>query len=180
MADPGITSILQRLDLGEENPGAYLGDPGAGSAGWSTARDTSIASINPATGNSIASVWACSAADYEQVLAASSETFLRWRLYPSTLIRENRWRAQRYGTGGELLDHGRGDAVPFPDLVDEMIDIFTTDATELDCLEEIRRARRIAAEGSSADRQRAVHHRLPAARPRLPPGPDRRQRQPRR
>ena len=82
---------------------------------------------------------------------------LRWRLYPSTLIRENRWRAQRYGTGGELLDHGRGDAVPFPDLVDEMIDIFTADATELDCLEEIRRARRIAAEGSSADRQRAVH-----------------------
>jgi aldehyde dehydrogenase (NAD+) len=83
MADSGITTLLQRLDLREENPGAYLGNPDSGSGGWSTARDTLVKSVNPATGKSIASVWACSGADYEQVLAASSETFLRWRLYPA-------------------------------------------------------------------------------------------------
>jgi aldehyde dehydrogenase (NAD+) len=83
MTDADISRILQRLGLRAENPGAYLGSPERGSGGWSTARDSSIESVNPATGRTIASVWACSASDYEQVLAASCETFLRWRLYPA-------------------------------------------------------------------------------------------------
>ena len=84
---------------------------------------------------------------------------LRWRLYPATLIRENRWRAQRYGATGKLIDHGKTEPVPFADLVEEIIELLTPDATALGCVEDIQRARRIAAEGSSADRQRAVHAR---------------------
>lgn len=81
----------------------------------------------------------------------------RWRLYPHTLIRENRWRAQRYGVGGALVDHGRAEKAPFADLVEELIDLLSEDAETLGCAREIRHARRIAAEGSSAARQRAAH-----------------------
>lgn len=80
----------------------------------------------------------------------------RWRLYPRTIIMENRWRAQRYGTEGDLVDHGRSRLVPFADLVEEMIDLFGTDAELLDCRRELGQLRRVLREGTSAERQRAV------------------------
>ncbi len=80
----------------------------------------------------------------------------RWRIYPPTLIRENRWRAQRYGVAGELVDHGRGSLAPMADLVEEIIDLVGPDAEVLGCHAEVLHARRIAAEGTSSDRQRAV------------------------
>ncbi len=81
----------------------------------------------------------------------------RWRIYPATLIRENRWRAQRYGTNDKLVDHGRSVLAPFADLIEEMIDLFGADAEALGCKAELLHARRIAREGTSADRQRAVY-----------------------
>ncbi len=81
----------------------------------------------------------------------------RWRLYPATLIRENRWRAQRYGVQGQLVDHGRSVLAPFADLVEELIDLTGPDAEALGCRSEVLHARRIAREGTSADRQRAVY-----------------------
>jgi carboxylate-amine ligase len=81
----------------------------------------------------------------------------RWRLYPNTLIQENRWRAQRYGSRGELVDHGLGELVPFNSLMEELIGIIAEDAEELGCLEEVLRIRQIAVEGTSADRQRAAY-----------------------
>ncbi|MDH3669101.1 MAG: carboxylate-amine ligase [Paracoccaceae bacterium] len=81
----------------------------------------------------------------------------RWRIYPATLIRENRWRAQRYGTNDKLVDHGRSVLAPFADLMEEMIDLFGADAEALGCKAELLHARRIAREGTSADRQRAVY-----------------------
>jgi carboxylate-amine ligase len=80
----------------------------------------------------------------------------RWRLYPSTLIAENRWRAQRYGAGGRLVDHGRRRMAPFADLIEELIDLVGHDAQTLGCRSELLHARRIAAQGDSASRQRAV------------------------
>jgi carboxylate-amine ligase len=80
----------------------------------------------------------------------------RWRNYLPALIAENRWIAQRHGVGGELLDFGRGAAVPFADLVDELIDLVGQEADALGCRKEVEHARRIAAEGASADRQLAV------------------------
>ena len=38
----------------------------------------------------------------------------RWRYYPPFLVRENRWRAQRYGTTEGMVDFGKGAVVPFP------------------------------------------------------------------
>ena len=86
----------------------------------------------------------------------------RWRLYPATLIRENRWRAQRYGTQGQLVDHGRGVMAPFADLIEELIDLIGPDAEALGCRAEVLQARRIAREGTSADRQRAVYEKAVA------------------
>lgn len=81
----------------------------------------------------------------------------RWRLYPATLIAENRWRAQRYGCEGSLIDLGAGRLAPLADLVEELIDLVAEDAAELGCSAELAHLRRIAAEGTSARRQRATH-----------------------
>ncbi len=80
----------------------------------------------------------------------------RWRMYPRTLIMENRWRAQRFGTAGKLMDLGQGTLSPFPDLVEELIDLALPEAEILGCHTELLRTRRIAADGNSALRQRAA------------------------
>ncbi|NNU81331.1 carboxylate-amine ligase [Halovulum dunhuangense] len=81
----------------------------------------------------------------------------RWRVYPGTIVMENRWRAQRYGASGKLVDHGRSQLVPFADLVEEMIELFGADAEQLDCRQELLSLRRLVRDGTSADRQRQVH-----------------------
>jgi len=87
----------------------------------------------------------------------------RWRQYAAMLISENIWRAQRYGIEGTLMDFGKGILVPFADLVEEMIEILRPDAEELGCLEHVERARVIAKEGTSAERQREVVKKAVAA-----------------
>jgi glutamate---cysteine ligase / carboxylate-amine ligase len=81
----------------------------------------------------------------------------RWRLYPATLIGENRWRAQRYGCEGTLIDLGASRLAPVAELVEEIIALVAEDAAELGCAAEVADLRRIAAEGSSARRQRQTH-----------------------
>jgi carboxylate-amine ligase len=81
----------------------------------------------------------------------------RWRHYMHALVAENRWLAQRHGASGELIDFGRGEAVPFAELVEELIALIDAEAGALGCREEVARARRIAAEGASADRQLAAY-----------------------
>lgn len=81
----------------------------------------------------------------------------RWRIYPRTMIMENRWRAQRYGATGKLVDHGRSQLTECETLVEELIDLVATDAEALGCATELRHLRRIVREGTSSDRQRATH-----------------------
>ena len=81
----------------------------------------------------------------------------RWRAYDPFLISENRWRAQRYGVSEGLIDFGAEAITPFPDLMDEMIEILAEDAEALGSAAEIQRLRQIAANGNSADRQRAAY-----------------------
>jgi carboxylate-amine ligase len=76
-----------------------------------------------------------------------------WRSYPVFLLEENRWRAQRYGLSGSLFDFGRGELVPNADLLEEILALVHEDAVALGCLDEVQGARRILAEGTSADRQ---------------------------
>jgi carboxylate-amine ligase len=80
----------------------------------------------------------------------------RWRIYDNFLISENRWMAQRYGASGGLIDFGRREIVPLPDLVEELIELLSEDAEALGCLTELEAARAILAKGTSATRQRRV------------------------
>ena len=82
----------------------------------------------------------------------------RWRRYSRMLIKENRWRAQRYGTDQGLIDFGIGEIVPYEDLLEEIIELVRVDALALDCLPEVEHARKIVTGGTSAHRQIAVYH----------------------
>lgn len=77
----------------------------------------------------------------------------RWRTYADMLVSENVWRAQRYGTAGELMDYGKSALVPFHELIDELVELLRPDAETLGCVSEVEYARVIAREGTSAARQ---------------------------
>jgi carboxylate-amine ligase len=81
----------------------------------------------------------------------------RWRVYSPFLISENMWRAQRYGVEGSLIDFGRGELVPFQNLVEEAIEMLAQDAVEFDVVEELRHMRTIVRDGTSAHRQLSVY-----------------------
>ena len=87
----------------------------------------------------------------------------RWREYAPILIEENIWRAQRYGIDESLMDFGRGELVPYRELLDEVIDLVRPDAEALDCVDEVEEARGILERGTSADRQLAVYQRAQEA-----------------
>ncbi|MGQ9365946.1 carboxylate-amine ligase [Azospirillum sp. A39] len=80
-----------------------------------------------------------------------------WRPYRRLLIEENRWRAQRYGFDDGLVDFGRGEIVPYADLLEELIELVQEDARHFGCVAEVAHARDILARGTSAHRQVAVY-----------------------
>jgi carboxylate-amine ligase len=82
----------------------------------------------------------------------------RWRIYANSLVQENRWLAQRYGTGGELVDFGKGSKVAYPALIEELLSLVREDAERLGCWLEVQLARAIADRGTSAHRQLALFH----------------------
>lgn len=85
---------------------------------------------------------------------------LTFRVYPTELIEENKWRAVRYGLDGKLLDLGKQREVPARDLIHEMIDWFLGDVVdELGTRKEVEYAYTIMAKGTSADRQLATFER---------------------
>jgi carboxylate-amine ligase len=85
---------------------------------------------------------------------------MTFRVYPSTLIEENKWRAVRYGLDGKLIDFGKQQELPARELVRELIEWFLGDVIdELGSRAEIEYAYRILDEGSSADRQLATYQR---------------------
>ena len=81
----------------------------------------------------------------------------RWRIYARMLVNENRWRAQRYGMDEGLIDFGTETVVPYADLLEELLVLIAEDAQSLGCEAEVRRARDIAARGTSAHRQRRIY-----------------------
>jgi carboxylate-amine ligase len=79
---------------------------------------------------------------------------LTFRVYPSALIEENKWRAVRYGLDGKLIDLGNGQELPARALVRELIEWFIDDVLdELGSRKEVEYAFRILEHGTSADRQ---------------------------
>ena len=75
------------------------------------------------------------------------------RRYSTMLVAENRWLAQRYGTERGLVDFGRRALVPYPELLDEILDLISEDAAALECEAEVAHARTILERGTSAHAQ---------------------------
>ncbi|MGF3022808.1 carboxylate-amine ligase [Methylobacterium aquaticum] len=73
------------------------------------------------------------------------------------VIRENLWRAQRDGVRAALIDPEAGRAVPYGEALEAVLAQISEDAAELGCGPALDAARRIAREGTSADRQRAAY-----------------------
>lgn len=80
----------------------------------------------------------------------------RWRLYDRFMVAENRWRAQRYGFDEGLIDFGRGRIVPYPDLLEEILQLVRPDAEYFDCVAEVEHGRTILRRGTSAHKQLAL------------------------
>ena len=86
----------------------------------------------------------------------------RWRRYARLLIEENRWRAHRFGMDEGLIDFGRGEVVPYPHLLDEIIGFIREDAEHFGCVDEVEHARTIVARGTSAHWQLDTFHKAVA------------------
>lgn len=120
-----MTDLLERLGLSDINSGAWAGG----------ALDTSggdiVASENPTTGETIASVALASPEHYEQVVKAAEDAFLKWRMLPAPkrgeIVREmgDAMREHKDDLGrlvtlevGKLLSEGLGEVQESIDMAD--------------------------------------------------------------
>ena len=71
-----MSDLLTRLGLSSENNGAFCD-------GEMQTTGRVVQSINPATGEVIASVRLASADDYETIIGKTTEAFDRWRMLPA-------------------------------------------------------------------------------------------------
>ncbi|HZF14474.1 MAG TPA: carboxylate-amine ligase [Steroidobacteraceae bacterium] len=81
----------------------------------------------------------------------------RWRIYADMLVAENRWRAMRYSFDEGLLDLAKGQVVPFPELLEELLELVREDAETMGCEREVAHTREILKRGTSAHRQVSVY-----------------------
>ena len=75
-------------------------------------------------GIAIAALFRCTL----RMLARLRAQNARWRSYSPFLLEENRWLAQRFGTGAALLDLAKGTTVPFCELMEEWLALIDEDA----------------------------------------------------
>lgn len=75
---------------------------------------------------------------------------------PSFLIRENKWRAARYGIDGEIITNTMGKTVPIKEAVEKLLIELEPTAKELDGNKELHKLRDIFTRGTSSKRQRKV------------------------
>lgn len=76
---------------------------------------------------------------------------------------ENLWRVERDGVRAELIDAAQGRAVPMAEGIEGLLARIAEDVEALDCQVACDRARTIAVNGTSADRQVAVYEAARAA-----------------
>ena len=79
--------------------------------------------------------------------------------HPLLLLNENRWRAQRYGIAGELIDPDRQKLMSCCVLMQELLAEIAQDGEAQGCTAEINRVSALLADGTSADRQIATYDR---------------------
>lgn len=83
---------------------------------------------------------------------------LTFRVYRRALINENKWRAQRWGLDGKLIDFGKQAEVDARPLMHELVAFVDDVVDDLGCRKDVEYLLHIAETGSSADRQLAVYH----------------------
>ena len=118
-----MDDILKELGISQKSSGVFAGDWVAEPTGGE------IQSLNPATGEPIATILTASEDDYDKVVASAQETFLQWRHEPAPkrgeVVRQlgNRLREFKEPLGalvalemGKIRAEGEGE-------VQEMIDI---------------------------------------------------------
>jgi carboxylate-amine ligase len=72
------------------------------------------------------------------------------------IVRQNKWRAARWGLEAELIEDERGARTHIRDAVGDLLEELGPTARRLGCRDELASVHRILAAGSSASRQRAV------------------------
>jgi glutamate---cysteine ligase / carboxylate-amine ligase len=88
-------------------------------------------------------------------LRAQNQT---WRLYRTEFIRENKWRASRFGIDGELIDFGAEQAKSVSQLWSEILDFVDDVLDEYGLRKDVEYVQTIIAKGTSADRQIAAYN----------------------
>jgi carboxylate-amine ligase len=83
---------------------------------------------------------------------------MSWRQYRKSLLNENKSRAARFGTGGKLIDFGRGEEVEYTVLLDELLEFIDDVVDELGSRKDVEYARQIVKNGTGADRQIAAYN----------------------
>ena len=73
-----MNEILKKLGIEEVNAGIC-----AGRVGWTQGGGVELASMNPATDETIATVTQANAADYDAAVAAAQSAFETWRMLPA-------------------------------------------------------------------------------------------------
>ncbi len=79
-----------------------------------------------------------------------------FRVYRRAVIMENKWRAQRWGLEGKLIDFGKRAEVEAKALMHELVAFVDEVVDELGSRHEVEYLLKVADGGSSADRQLAV------------------------
>ena len=76
-----------------------------------------------------------------------------FNIYRIALIRENKFRAARYGTEGLMIDFGQKKEVEYKALMLELLEFIDDVVDELGSRDEINFIHKILAEGTGADKQ---------------------------
>jgi glutamate---cysteine ligase / carboxylate-amine ligase len=74
-------------------------------------------------------------------------------------IRENKWRAARYGVDAQIIRDEDGNLVSLRRSISDLVERLEPTAERLGCLDELRRVNDILTRGTSATRQREVYER---------------------
>ncbi len=72
------------------------------------------------------------------------------------IVRENKWRAARYGLEAEIVVDARGTVQPVRQALDDVVEELMPTARRLGCTDELAVVPRVMAEGASYERQRRV------------------------
>ncbi len=75
---------------------------------------------------------------------------------PAWIVRENKWRAARYGLDAEIVVDRHGTVIPVRKAIKELVEDVSPTARRLGCMDELATVERILEVGASYERQRAV------------------------